>query len=61
MRMDRLRGHVYTDASGYSYRLDGNNVDIDTESAHLAENQLLYNGITQSISSEFKHLTTVSK
>ena len=61
VRMDRLKGHVYTDAAGYSYRLDGNNVDIDTESAELAENQLLYNGLTQSISSEFKHLMAVMK
>ena len=31
VRLDRLKGKQYTDAEGYSYRLDGNNVDIETE------------------------------
>ena len=35
-----LRIRSYTDSSGFSYRLDGNNVDIDTENAALARNQL---------------------
>lgn len=29
----KLTANVYTDHSNYSYRMDGNNVDIDTESA----------------------------
>ena len=29
----RLNVGVHTDSAGYSYRLDGNNVDIDTENA----------------------------
>ncbi len=59
VRLDRLRGRVYTDEIGFSYRLDGNNVDIDTENAEMAANHLLYNGITQCINSEFSHLKTV--
>ena len=31
MNMDELTPMVYTDHGNYSYRLDGNNVDIDTE------------------------------
>ena len=56
IRLDRLRGRQYTDAVGYSYRLDGNNVDIETENAELAKNNLLYNGLTQSITAEFQNL-----
>ena len=48
-----LRIRSYTDSSGFSYRLDGNNVDIDTENAALARNQLKYNALVDSINHEF--------
>lgn len=46
-------GLIYTDSSTLSYRLDGNNVDIDTESAMLAENQIRYNALVDQIGQEF--------
>ncbi len=61
LKMDRLKGTVYTDSSNYSYRLDGNNVDIDTENVEMASNQLMYQGVTQSITSEFSHIQAVAK
>ena len=39
---------VIEENSNLSYRLDGNNVDIDTEAAALAENQIRYNALVQS-------------
>lgn len=57
----KLRVGVHTDAAGYSYRLDGNNVDIDTENAELASNQIRYNGLMDSISKEFQNLQAVMK
>lgn len=60
IRMDRLRGKQYTDSEGYSYRLDGNNVDVETENAELAKNNILYNGLTQSINSEFQNIKMVT-
>jgi flagellar basal-body rod protein FlgB len=56
-----LEPRVYTDYSGYSYRLDGNNVDIENENVMLAENQLKYEGLLTSISQEFENLQTVMK
>lgn len=47
---------TYTDSEEYSYRLDGNNVDIDTENVELAANQLVYKGLTESISQEFSRM-----
>ncbi|WP_167956884.1 flagellar basal body rod protein FlgB [Anaerosporobacter faecicola] len=38
-----LNGRVYTDNANLSYRLDGNNVDISTESSYYAQSQLRYN------------------
>ncbi len=56
MRLSRIEPRVFTDASAYSYRLDGNNVDIDTENVYMAENQVTYNGLMQCIKSEFANL-----
>ena len=52
-------GMTYTDHSTISYRLDGNNVDIDTESAYLAENQIRYNALVEQIGQEFSRYKTV--
>ncbi|MCR5626032.1 MAG: flagellar basal body rod protein FlgB [Lachnospiraceae bacterium] len=59
LRMSRLNPTVYTDASNFSYRLDGNNVDIETENVELAKNNLMYTGITQSVTAEFNNLKAV--
>lgn len=61
LRMNRLRVRTYTDYSNYSYRIDGNNVDIDNESSMLAENQLKYQGLITAINHEFTNLQTVMK
>lgn len=56
-----LRIRSYTDSSGFSYRLDGNNVDIDTENAALARNQLKYNALVDSINHEFSMIKAVTR
>ena len=57
--LDTLDSTVYTDNASYSYRLDGNNVDIDTESAYLAENQVRYYSLMDSMTQEFSRLKSV--
>lgn len=57
----QLQPKVYTDLENYSYRLDGNNVDPDTENVMLAENQIKYQGLIDSITQEFQNLKTVMK
>ena len=52
---------TYTNYSNYSYRLDGNNVDIENENVMLAENQLKYQGLLTGITQEFTNLQTVMK
>ena len=59
--LSRLRGRAYLDNANYSYRLDGNNVDIENENVMLAENQLKYQGLISSINQEFTNLKTVMK
>lgn len=59
--LSKLNASVYTDHGHYSYRLDRNNVDIDTEQVELASEQIKYQALTQSITSEFQRLQTVIK
>lgn len=61
VKTSRLSPQVYTDYSDYSYRLDGNNVDIENENVMLAENQLKYQGLLTSINQEFTNLQSVMK
>ena len=61
IKLSRLRSNVVTDSASYSYRIDGNNVDIDTENVELASNQIKYNGLISSISNEFTRLKSVLK
>ncbi len=58
---DRLQPRTYTDYASYSYRSDGNNVDIETENVMLAKNQIKYEGLLQSITQEFKNIKSVLK
>lgn len=56
-----LTPRVYTDMANFSYRLDGNNVDIDTESVEIASNQIKYEGLVASYNQEFANLKMVIK
>ena len=61
IELDRLTPAIFTDHGNYSYRLDKNNVDVDTEGVMLAENQLKYQGLMVGINQEFVNLQTVMK
>lgn len=61
LRTDQLEARTFKDYSGYSYRLDGNNVDIETENTMLAKNQLKYEGLLNSVAQEFDNLKTAMK
>lgn len=59
VNLNSLDATVYTDQATLSYRLDGNNVDIDTESATFAENQIYYYALLDSMTQEFNRIKTV--
>ena len=61
LKLNRLQPVTYSDYSGYSYRIDGNNVDPDTEGVYLAKNQVVYQGLTSAIRQEFRNLQMVMK
>lgn len=61
VKLSRLKPRTYTDYAAYSYRLDGNNVDPDTENVMMASNQLKYNALMESVKGEFANLRYVIK
>ena len=58
---DDLNPIEYTDAANFSYRIDRNNVDIDTENAELASEQLRYQALIQSANLDFSRFRSVIK
>ncbi len=57
-RLEEINCSVYTDNVNLSYRIDGNNVDISTENVYLAENQIRYNALVDSMNQEFSRIRT---
>ena len=59
--LGKLTTTSYTDAASYSYRLDRNNVDENTENAELASESLRYQLLTTAITNNFSRMQTVLK
>ena len=59
--LGKLTTTSYTDAAHYSYRLDRNNVDENTENAELASESLRYQLLTTAITNNFSRMQTVLK
>ena len=58
INLSGIKPSVYTDYAQLSYRYDDNNVDISTEAANLAENQIRYYTLLESMSQEFSRIKT---
>lgn len=54
-----VNARITQEYNDLSTRLDGNNVDIEEEMAAMAENNLRYNTMIQSVSSGYKRLKSV--
>lgn len=59
--LGKLTTTSYTDVANYSYRLDRNNVDENTENAELASESLRYQLLTTAITNNFSRMQTVLK
>lgn len=59
VNLDRLKATVYTDQEELSYRLDGNNVNPDTEFANLAQNTIRFNTLINAMTQEFERIRMV--
>lgn len=57
--VDKVNIKVTRNYENLSTRLDGNNVDIETEMAEQVKNDIRYNTLVQSISKEYSRLKSV--
>src|SRR5699024_777944 len=55
------REQAIIDRSSFRFRHDGNGVDMDTEQAELAKNQIYYNAVVDRLNGKFNKLQTVIK
>jgi len=59
LKNNDLQIKVSQDQQSLQYRLDGNNVDIESEMADLAKNSIRYNTLVQKVSDEYNKLKYV--
>lgn len=57
--LSKLGATIYLDHSTLDYRKDGNNVDVDTEEAYLADNQIKFYALLDSMTQEFSRIRSV--
>lgn len=57
--VDKIEPALVEDNSDSSMRIDGNNVDIDSEMANLAKNQIKYNALVQMINGSYSKIKSV--
>jgi len=56
---DSINPKVYVDNQSFSYRMDGNNVDIDTEMAESAKVKLKYDTLIERTASQLTRFKTI--
>jgi flagellar basal-body rod protein FlgB len=57
--IDKIEPELTQEDSDVSMRIDGNNVDIDSEMAYLAKNTIQYNTLIQMVNSNFSRIKSV--
>ncbi|MDA3732581.1 flagellar basal body rod protein FlgB [Niameybacter massiliensis] len=57
--VENLSPVTYTDRSTLSYRIDGNNVDIDKEMSELAQVKLRYDALIQRANAQIRRYTYI--
>lgn len=57
--IEKIQPEITQDNSDTSMRIDGNNVDIDSEMSYLAKNTIQYNSLIQMINSNYSRIKSV--
>ena len=58
--LSRIRPQLITEHAGYNYRIDGNNVDIESEMVDLYQNAVKYETLAGSIINNYKRINLIS-
>lgn len=56
---NQLKPTIQREHGGYQHRLDGNNVDIETEMAALYQNSAKYDGLVSGVINNYKRINLV--
>ena len=59
LNLKEVEPRIYTDYSSSSYRLDGNNVDVDVEMAEEAKVSARYNALITRVNSQLGRFSTI--
>ncbi len=59
INMNQIDPKVYIDKQNYSYRMDGNNIDIDVEMAEAAKVKLKYDTLISRTTSQLSRFKTI--
>ena len=59
ININALNPTVFTDNQSLEYRMDGNNVDVDTEMINLTKNQLRYSTLIDQVKQDFSRIKIV--
>ena len=57
--INRLNADIYTDLKDSSYRMDGNNVDIEVERSEETKVELRYNTLVTRITAQLNRMETI--
>ena len=61
LKINRLRPRTYTDSANFSYRVDGNNVDMDQEQVEIVRTAYQYQYVLNSITNDINRLRSAAK
>jgi len=59
VNLDNLKPVVNYSMQGFNYRIDGNNVDVESEMVELYQNAAKYDVMTSSLMSNYKRINLV--
>ena len=59
INLNRLNPTIYTDHQNTSYRMDGNNVDIEVERSEETKVELRYNTLVTRITAQLQRMQTI--
>ena len=61
MDLSRIRPQLITEHAGYNYRIDENNVDIESEMVDLYQNAVKYETLAGSVINNYKRINLISQ
>ena len=59
LNLSKVKPRLMTEHAGYSYRIDGNNVDIEQEMVDLYQNSVKYDAMVNGVINNYKRINLI--